>query len=263
MKRTAIGVIMTVLFAFYLVTVAHAIDTVRSMSRMSNDYLTLIQKGEWLEAREKLWQLTALFQQQNWRDLDVSVEGIHAISDVLIHGKRSLTRTHPDAHEVEMYAVQIRLSFDALEKREQPLWHNYYRVLKDDVQLLKQAAERGNKEDAVQAVKRLHAHFALIRPALYVSRTPEVIERVQSLITFTEAQAQRVEINRKPLKKAVETWEKLLEPLFFGADEEVLAVGNIPSPPVFVFTWLLAIAIGSVLAYVAWRKARAIYTYRL
>lgn len=233
-----------------------------SMPRLSEEFYSCVKEAEWLEARRKLEMLTAAFKEHNWNEADLSVEGIHALADVLIAAKHALTRARPDEHEVQMRALQVRLAVDALEERKQPLWHHYYNVLDDDVKHLREQISAGSKDDLESAVRRLYAHYELIQPALYISRTPEAVKQANALLAFMDKQIRGVAVNREPLREAAAQWDELVYPLFYGTDEEVLAVSTAHESPLVLTSWLLATVIGTVLLYVAWRKARAENTIR-
>lgn len=262
MLRIGMGALVLMLIFGIVVPVVLANDAVASMATWAEEFHTLSKAEEWPEAREALWKLTTRFSQHNWADMDVSVEGIHALSEALIHAKDTLTRMQLDAHEVQMHAVRLRLGIDALQKREQPLWHRYYKVLKKDVSELQKSVATGDKVQVQQAIDRLHAHYQLIQPALYVSRAPQVVEEVNALFRFMNKQIHDVAINRQPLQEAAAQWERLLDPLFYGSDEEVLAASDVPEYPVVLVTWLLAIFIGTVLTYVVWKKFQAMHIIR-
>lgn len=257
MVRTGLVVFISFFFLVNAVSPAMASDSVESMSQQAEKFYELTKEEQWLEAREALWQVTTTFSQFNWEDMDVSVEGIHALSESLIEARQSLTKIELDPHEVQMHAIRVRLGVDALHHREQPLWHHYYKVLKDDVDKLNSAVSSGDKKEVQQAVDRLYAHYQLIQPALYVDRTPEVVQQVNALFVYMDEQIHDVSVNRDQLQETVDRWGDMLVPLFYGSDEEVLAVAATPDVPIVYTTWFLAILIGAVLTYVAWRKAQA------
>ena len=252
-----IGICIFICFVFLGCASSFASIGVESLVKQSELFYTLSKAEEWIEAREALWQLTAAFSEYNWEDEDVSVEGIHALSGTLIQAKRALTRTQLDRDEIQHVAIRVRLGIDALQNREQPLWHHYFNVLKKDLSHLREVVMSGNKADIEKAVHRLHSHYKMIEPALYVARSAEVVEQVRSLFDFMGQQIHDVSVNRRQLLEAVEQWEQLLIPLFYGSDEEVLAVAAAPFTPIMYATWLLAALIGGVLTYVTWRKAQA------
>lgn len=263
MFRIGICVLISFLISVSVVPLASASDSVESMANLSEEFYTLTKEAKWLEARNTLWKLTSTFSQHNWEDMNISVEGIHALSDALIQAKQALSRAELDPHEVRMHGIRVRLGVDALQNREQLLWHRYYNVLKEDIAQLKRTVPTGAKADVQQATDRLYAHYMLIQPALYVARSPEVVEQVNALFTYMHNQIHDVTINRQQLQDAVGQWEQILNPLFYGTDNEVLAVAHLPEFPIFLATWLLAVLIGAVLTYVVWRKAQAEQIIRL
>lgn len=255
-----IGICLFICFVFWgQATTAFASigDSVKSMAEQSEQFFKYVKAEDWIEAREALWQLTAAFSEHNWEDSDVSVEGIHALSGTLIQAKQALTSAQLDTNKIQQEAIRVRLGIDALQNREQPLWHHYFNVLKKDLSHLREVLSSGNKTDIEQGVERLRAHYMMIEPALYVTRSAEVVEQVRSLFDFMDRQIHDVSVNRRQLQEAVDQWDQLLIPLFYGSDEEVLAVSATPFTPIMYTTWLLAILIGAVLTYVVWRKAQA------
>lgn len=262
MMRVGMVLLMLMLSLGSVAPVTSADDGVDSMSAWAEEFHAKSLAEEWPEAREALWKLTAKFSQHNWADMDVSVEGIHALSEALVQAKDALTNTQLDAHVVQMHATRLRLGIDALQKRKQPLWHRYYDVLKKDVSELQKQVIAGDKTEVQQALDRLHAHYQLIQPTLYVSRAPQVVEELNALFHFMYKQIHDMAINRQPLQGAVTQWERLLDPLFYGSDEEVLAASDVPEYPVVLSTWLLAILVGTVLTYVIWKKSQAVHIIR-
>lgn len=260
------GLRLCIGLVFFLSTMTFAVamnDSTRSMSKQAEQFYKLVKDEKLVESREALWQLTTTFSAFNWEDTNVSVEGIHALSETLIQAKQALTRAELNVHEVHMHAIRVRLAIDALQNREQPLWHQYYKVLKHDLTDLKTVIPKGDKHQIKQAVDRLNAHYNLIKPSLYVARTPEVLEQVSALFAFMDDQTKGVSVNREQLQTAAERWENLLDPLFYGSDQEALAAAAVPDYPIIYTTWFLAILIGSVLTYVIWKKARAEQTKRV
>ncbi|WP_054949639.1 sporulation protein YpjB [Numidum massiliense] len=236
--------------------VVRAPATPGDLSGMSRQVLTYAKKGDWLAARAELWNLSTAFSQYNWKDAAVSVEGIHALADTLVRARQALTKAAIEAEDVRLHAVRLRLAFDALERREQPLWHAYYDVLTRDAAHLRRVLPKGRKADIVAAVDRLHSHYTLIEPALYVARTPGVVQQVNALFAATETHIRDTGINREPLIQLADHWQKIWHPLFYGTDEEVMAVKVWSVSPLYPVAWLLAGLIGSVLAFVAWSKAQ-------
>lgn len=217
----------------------------------------LVKEKKWAEAREPLAELAADFSRADFSDQEISIEAIHALSECLLDLEGKLNQIRPDPEMILTSAVRLRLSFDALSHPNQPLWHERYREIMRKVERLERVAKSGSEDEVRRAVDGLFEEYQLVRPAVVVSRSPQTVEKVDSVIAFIRSQSTGADLNRESLMGGVKRFKQMMEPLFYGPESEVVALARGMGPPeVLPFLWVGAV-IAVVLAYVGWKKYRA------
>lgn len=222
-------------------------------SKTANRVAEQVEKGNLLEARNELAKLARQFSTSNLADKNLSVEGIHALSEVIMDMERNLNRISPDEAKLRVAATRLRIAFDAVSHPHQPLWQQYYSVMKKHLMLIREAIKQQNQASIQEAIGQFYDDYQMIRPALVVSKSPSVVEKVDSLITFIRKQK-----DPEQLEAGVIQLERMLQALFFGSEKEVLAVFS-PLEGVSLQTLTMWVSgfIAMVLGYVSWKKYRA------
>jgi sporulation protein YpjB len=226
-------------------------------AKQAEEIHRLVKEKKWAEARKPLAELAAGFSRADFSDEGVSIEAIHALSECLLDLEGKLNQIHPEQDLLLTSAVRLRLAFDALSHPNQPLWHEHYPEMMRNIQQLERAVQSGNGEEVREAVEKLFSEYQLIRPAVVVSKTPQTTAKVDSMIALIRSQSDGAELDRRGLMNGVKRFKQMMEPLFYGSEEEVIALARWTQPPeVLPFLWVGGV-IAAVLAYVGWRKYRA------
>lgn len=207
-----------------------------------------VDAGNYLVARQQLDRLAAMFSQSNLADKKLSVRAVQALSTVIIDLEERLNRITPNPEELKFYARRLLVTFDAVGHTYQPLWKTYYPVLKKDTgRILVHLRKHQTVQNELQV---LLDNYLLIRPALIVVKSPTTVQKVDSLFVVLERDQ-----DQKHQLEAVKHINLLLYPLFFGSEQDVLAVINpIGKVPVSTFLTIISIIIIGILGFVAWRK---------
>lgn len=104
----------------------------------------LVKEGKPEEARDKLSRLAESFSRGDLSKVDVSVEGIGALSGTLVELDRELVRVMPEVKDLHDASERVRLAFDALAHPREPLWHRYTLLMKKDVRDMKEEIGRAH-----------------------------------------------------------------------------------------------------------------------
>ncbi|SEN28514.1 sporulation protein YpjB [Lihuaxuella thermophila] len=222
-------------------------------SKTANRVAEQVEKEDLQEARTQLAQLAHLFSKSNLADKNLSVEGIHALSDVIMDTERNLNRISPDEIKLRVAVTRLQITFDAVSHPHQPLWKQYYNPMNNQLKLIREAIKQEDSASVQDAIDQFYDDYQMIRPALIVSKSPYIVEKVDSIITFIRKQ-------RDPgqLQAGVSRLERMLQPLFFGSEQEVLAVYSpLDGLSLYAFAGWVSALIVMVLGYVSWRKYRA------
>ena len=169
---------------------------------------------------------------------------------------RKLNQVRPDPASI-LSAVRLRLAFDALSHPNQPLWHGRYQDIIRKAEAVERAVKSGEGEEVRKAVAALDGEYRLIRPAVVVSKSPQTVEKVDSMMAYLRTQANLAEMDREALMDGVKRFKQMMDPLFYGSEKDVVSLGrSMEVPEVLPFLWVGGM-IALVLAYVGWRMYRA------
>ncbi|MBA4496065.1 sporulation protein YpjB [Paenactinomyces guangxiensis] len=222
-------------------------------SHTANQIVRLVEKKDLLGARSQLSILARQFSKSDLSDKNLSVEGIHVLSDVIIDMERNLNQVIPDEGKMVYSATRLQIAFDAVSHSHQPLWQQYYSPLKQDVGQIQEEIRHNNRSSVQKAIDQMYDDYQMVRPALIVSKSPHTVQKVDSLVTFIRKQE-----DLKKLQSSVKQLEALLQPLFFGSEKDVTAVsGPLEEVSLYTITLWVSGLIVMVLSYVSWRKYRA------
>ncbi|SFF75910.1 sporulation protein YpjB [Planifilum fulgidum] len=250
---------IVVIGAFVLSSAAGNADRAEAeaWAKQAEEIHRLVKEKKWAEARKPLAELAAGFSRADFSDEEVSTEAIHALAECLLDLEGKLNQIRPEQDVLLTSAIRLRLAFDALSHPNQPLWQERYPEMVRNIRQLERAVQSGSREEVREAVDKLFGEYQLIRPALAVSKSPQTTAKVDSVIAFIRSRSDGAPLDRREIAEGVKRLEKMMEPLFYGTEEEVIALARRTHPPeVLPLLWVGGV-IAAVLAYVGWRMYRA------
>jgi sporulation protein YpjB len=224
-----------------------------SWSQLVDEIVQLVEEEKWLEARELLAVLAYQFSQSKLSEQKLTVESIHELSGLILEMEHNLNQISPNLHQIRVSMQRLQLAFDAISHLYQPLWKQYYHPMKEHIALLEQVIQAQKEEKVQEVLAQIQQDYQMIRPALIVSKSPATVQKVDSLLTFTSEQK-----DLKQFQTAANQLKELLPPLFFGSEKDIIVVGELflYHSVQLVILWVSGM-IALVLAYVSWRKYRA------
>ncbi len=204
------------------------------------------------EARITLAQVSELFTKIPFDGI-ATVEGIEALSATIIKTKQAFAPIKMQEDEVFFYVTQLHLGIDALNHKQKPLWLRYDRVLKQDIDLIEGYMENNQWTDVDSQLTLLQRHYELIRPAIFISRSSQVVEKMDSLMKFVHEQFNQSELNHSQVTFALTQLREAIEALFYGEDRDVFSIGSKPTTPMTAIMMVGSIIV-TVLSFVAWKR---------
>lgn len=185
-----------------------------------------------------------------------TIDGAKALIDSLVELKRLLVAIEPDLQASEAAAVRVRLALDALKSQGEPMWRQYYKPLKSDVDDLESLLKANNETAASAAFKAFLEHYNIVRPSIVISVGSSDIAIFDALLTSLE---RSIASEKKPFEQAVALLQQVKEELaaLFGMDGDKTTFMPLPGPrQTLYWSTLIGSLIGVVLAYVAYLKFR-------
>jgi sporulation protein YpjB len=224
-----------------------------SWSQLVEQMVRLVEEEKWVEARELLAILAYQFSQSHLSEQKLTIESIHELSGLMLEMEHNLNQISPHPQQMLLVMQRLQMAFDAISHPYQPLWKQYYDPMREHIALLEQVMQAQKEEKVGEVMSQIQQDYQMIRPALVVSKSPATVQKVDSLLTLTSKQK-----DFKQSQTAVHQLKELLQPLFFGSEKDVIAGGELflyHSMQVIIL-WMSGM-IALVLAYVSWRKYRA------
>ncbi|QUL52856.1 sporulation protein [Paenibacillus tritici] len=215
-----------------------------------------VLEGDVLKARKEAEEISQIFIASSFEGL-TSVEGVNALSSVILDMKSELAAAQPAPQRWEAAAAKLRLAANSLNHPRQPMWLQYYKLVREDLNDMEQSATASDLKSWTAALARLQSRYANIRPAVIISRPAETVKEFDSWISYAGGAAS----SEQPVERT-----RLLEIVSYGQDAARVMFGkernepalSLPLAPQQYGGWgLLAGAfILTVLVYAAYRKYR-------
>ncbi|MBH8582330.1 MULTISPECIES: sporulation protein YpjB [Thermoactinomyces] len=250
-------IIWTLLMVLWIVPIERVqanegfFDESQSWSGLANEVMKSIEEKDYLSAREKLTALSQKFSKSNWVDKQLTVPAIHMLSGVIMDVERNLNQIRPNHAEIHRSALRMQMAFDAVSHPHQPMWHQYYGEFKRDIGQIKNEIKAKNEKGYKQQIDQFYEHYQLIRPAVMISKSETTVQKLDSLMTWIRKTNDWAERQR-----GIRQWERLLDPLFFGSEKDVLSMVSPWDEKEVLLKiggWISGLIAG-VLAYVSWRR---------
>lgn len=215
-----------------------------------------VLEGNVAKARQESEKISRIFVSSSFEGL-TSVEGINALSDVIIDLKAVLAAAQINPEQWEAAAARLRLAANSLNHPRQPMWLQYYKLIREDLNDMERSAATNDLKSWQAALERLQSRYDNIRPAIIISRPPETVNAFDSWLSY----AAGIPSASQPVGRA-----RLLEIISYGQDAARVLFGKERDEPALSLplatqgygAWGLLAGgfIIAALAYAAFRKYR-------
>lgn len=223
------------------------------LDRTAEELYRLAAAGELDKARQTMSKLADQVVAASFSEV-TGVEGVAALSDAVIRAKASFHAVSLDPELIMRRVAALRFATDALIQRNQPMWLQYYKVLTEDTRQLEQAMTAGSIVNARAAYIQLSQHYLIIRPAVWISRTPSEAEMIDSLMTFFSKYTEGDSLQQDVLASGLEQWKEVLDTLFQqGADRSTAYMQATGEERPILWTLTIGSIIVAALCFAAWQ----------
>jgi len=232
------------------------LQKIEFLNQVAEDMYNKTMEGQVVEARSKLLQISDQIPKIHFEGV-TSVEGLNALTETVTQAKRVFNAVSYSSDEGKVAVAKIRLATDALTHKNQPMWLQYYKVLKNDIGELKSTLRPDGQKAAMESYTRLSQHLAVIRPSLLISRQPADVEKLDSLMTFLHGLLNQNPLPMRQLSSGMDHLQQTIDELFMKNKD---AIAFVPvTDPIQPIIWSIGIGfiIISVLSFSAWRMYRS------
>lgn len=183
------------------------------LSQVAEQMYNHVLQGDINQVGRELQEVNAIFESSSFQKL-TSVEGIHALSESIIEMKEAVARVHLDKKQWLTASAKLRMAADSLNNPKQPIWMQYYKVIREELSQMRAGLGKGDVLAAKQAYDRLQEHYELIRPAVTIQRTPSDVAMVDSWISYMGGLVNVVQPKPAEIESMIGQGEEMFNGLF-------------------------------------------------
>ncbi|ASR47107.1 hypothetical protein B4V02_10620 [Paenibacillus kribbensis] len=186
----------------------------------------------------------------------LSVEAIHALSGSILEVQQATQSVQASPDEWVKAAANLRLATDVLAHPRQPLWQQYYKILKEDVSGLNTQFAKGNMKGFAAGAAVLEDHYETIRTAALIDGKTSEVVRTDSWISYVKGLGDRQNVDASAIRGALEQGNPTLNALF-GREKDATALAPfIPRESERRAELAIGMVVLLALTYVGYRKYR-------
>lgn len=230
-------------------------EKLRMLDEVAATLYRAAKAGKPAEAKEQLEQFADLMTRLSYSGV-TTLEGLNALTSLVAESREVYSRLQFNEREALVAAAKLRLAADALSHKEKPLWLAYRSTFERDAGQLREAVDKGRQEEAKQALAVFYDHYLIIRPAVLISRSSQLAEKLDSWFIFMNGLVSAPDYDAQLAKEGAGSTDRLIEELFREGDLSTLAGPGETSTPA-LWAAMVCGAIVSVLVYVGYRKYKA------
>ncbi|MDR0271579.1 sporulation protein YpjB [Paenibacillus sp.] len=234
-------------------SVEDATKQAQSLSQAVERMYHYVLAGNLNAVNQDLQEVNSIFENSSLQKL-TTVEGIHALSESIIEMKAAVARVKIDPDQWLTASAKLRMAADSLSNPKQPMWLQYYKLIREELSRMKSGVDKGEFLAAKEAYDRLQNHYEIIRPAIVIQRKQAEVTMADSWLSYAGGLVNAVQPKPAEIQSMIEQGEEMFNVLF----------GKKKDYPAFApfnqvnnsWPWLLwgGAFIVVILAYTAYRK---------
>jgi len=211
--------------------------------------------GDITKVRIETERIEKLFTSSSFQGL-TEVEGIHALAECIVEVKIATAQATLQPELWLQAIAKLRLAADSLSNKQQPLWHQYYKVVREDLSRMQSQLNLNDKEGLKEAYDSLQTHYELIRPAIVIQKKPFEVNMIDSWISYAGGVSTMTTSKPETIRSMISQGEEHFNMLFGKKKDEPAFAPQIQYNTSNMGLWIGAIFIVAILSYVGYRKYR-------
>jgi sporulation protein YpjB len=236
---------------------AETLIQIEQFSQMGDEVYTKTLKGDFLEARKEIMQMSNLIPQMRLEGV-TTILGIKAMADTLLQAIKVYNAVQLDTEQALFQSTRIRLMADALSHPNTPLWLQYNKVIQEELQVMERVSKQKKYEELKTAFIELKKLYLSIQPALQVSLQEAETAKLESVFQFMQNELETAPIRSANLIHAIKALQDVMDNLFqIKAEATAYLPFMEPNEPKLHWMIVLAAIIMIILGFAAWRMRAA------
>ncbi|MBP1999565.1 sporulation protein YpjB [Paenibacillus shirakamiensis] len=188
-------------------------NQLKELDSASEALYRYMQDGDGERAQIEMSKVVQLLVDIPYKGLS-SVEGIHALTETVLNTREALARSDHSVEEWRASSSKLRLAIDSLLHKDQALWHQYYRLISNDVDLIIRARAEGSAQEVKSSVQSLNTHYQTIRAAAIIQKDPSLIHQFDSWLSYLQGISTTKKMDAEALKGVLDQGDELVQSLF-------------------------------------------------
>ncbi|BFH61819.1 sporulation protein YpjB [Paenibacillus azoreducens] len=232
---------------------AEAVKQAQNLSQTVERMYQHVLEGNINLVNRDLAEVNSIFENSSLQKL-TSVEGIHALSESIIEMKAAVARVKIDKEQWFTASAKLRMAADALNNPKQPMWLQYYKLIREELSKMKSGVDKGGFLAVKEAYERLQNHYEVIRPAVVIQRKQADVTMADSWLSYAGGLVNAVQPNPADLHSMIDQGEEMFNGLF-GKKKDYPALAPLEQTD-NSWPWLVGggAFIFVILVYTAYRK---------
>lgn len=231
---------------------AEQLQQLEQLNQAADELYQASTTGRLVDAREVLLRLGDQVASMSFANV-TTVEGVDVLTDAVVEAKREFNAVRIDPDKAVKAAARLKLAADTLTHPNQPMWLQYYKVLSEDTKLFEQSVASGATNEAQRRLGYLKDHYDTIRPAVWIGRTPQEAEKMDSLLAFFTRYVDAGNFQQEILKSGITQWKDALDSLFRKSGDRTAYLPAIQPDKPILWTVTVGSLIITVLMFSGWR----------
>lgn len=192
---------------------AEAVKQAEQLDMLADSLYQHVLEGNINLVRQEILQASDIFEHSSFQGL-TSVEGFHALSESLVEMKEATNQAQIQQEQWQTASAKFRLAADSLSHPKQPMWMQYYKVLREDLSEMKARAAAADSRGMKAAYESLQNHYEIIRPAVIIQRKPEEITAADAWVSYAGGLVQSSSSSAAEIQNVVTSGEEVFNGLF-------------------------------------------------
>jgi sporulation protein YpjB len=221
-----------------------------TMDQLSEQVLKLTEQGKFVDAKQKLDQLSSLYTQIG-AEKKISIEALAVVTEAVIEAKKSFAAVHADKSEMLENASKLRLITDAITHPNQPIWKGYHTKFSSQISQLLVLTEKGAIKPFNTQLQENMKLYNVLKPCFAINQTPQTIEMMDSIYNFLDKRVDIAKPDWSAIRNSLDHLRQVSDNVFLGKEQNTLAFYNNNSPITMIA--IMSTILLSVLSYVGWK----------